>query len=328
MKYIVTGGGGFIGSHLTEKLIKLGHKVIVIDNFSVGRRNNLKSIKKNIKIINADINNKNKIFKYFKNVDCVFHLAALADIVPSIENPEFYFSTNVNGTFNVLHCSLKNKVKRFIYVASSSSYGIPKIYPTPESYSIDPQYPYALTKRIGEEITLHFAKVFKLNATSLRFFNVYGPRARTSGTYGAMFGVFLAQKIAGKPYTMVGDGNQSRDFTYVSDAVEALISTAKNKKISGECFNVGSGKTVTVNKVIKLLKGKFVKIPKRPGEPDITYADITKIKKRIGWKPKISIEKGITLLLKNLESWKNSPVWTPKSIKKATKKWFFYLGKK
>lgn len=185
-----------------------------------------------------------------------------------------------------------------------------------------------MTKRIGEEITLHFAKVFKLNATSLRFFNVYGPRARTSGTYGAMFGVFLAQKIAGKPYTLVGDGNQSRDFTYVSDVVDALISTAKNRKISGEYFNVGSGKTVTVNKVIKLLKGKYVKIPKRPGEPDITYADITKIKRKIGWKPKISIEKGIALLLKNLESWKNSPVWTPKSIKKATKKWFFYLDKK
>ena len=181
---------------------------------------------------------------------------------------------------------------------------------------------------MGEEITLHFAKVFKLNATSLRLFNVYGPRARTSGTYGAMFGVFLAQKIAGKPFTLVGDGKQSRDFTYVSDVVDALISTAKNKNISGEYFNVGSGSTVSVNKVIKLLKGKHVKIPKRPGEPNITYADISKIKKKIGWKPKISIEKGISLLLQNLQSWKNSPVWTPKSIKKATKKWFYYLDKK
>ena len=328
MKYLVTGGGGFIGSHLTEKLIKLGHQVIVIDNFSVGRKENLKKIKKNIKIVSEDINNKHRISKYFKNVDCVFHLAALADIVPSIENPDLYFSTNVNGTFNVLNSSLKNKVKRFIYVASSSSYGIPKKYPTPENYPINPEYPYALTKRMGEEITLHFAKVFKLNATSLRLFNVYGPRARTSGTYGAMFGVFLAQKIAGKPFTLVGDGKQSRDFTYVSDVVDALISTAKNNNISGEYFNVGSGSTVTVNKVIKLLKGKYVKIPKRPGEPDITYADISKIKKKIGWKPKISIEKGITLLLENLQSWKNSPVWTPKSIKKATKKWFYYLDKK
>ena len=328
MKYIVTGGGGFIGSHLSEKLVKLGHKVTVIDNFSVGRKDNLKNIKKKIKIINADIRNKHKISKHFKNIDGVFHLAALADIVPSIENPDLYLSTNVNGTFNVLSCSLENKVKRFIYVASSSSYGIPKIYPTPENSPINAEYPYALTKRMGEELTLHFAKVFKLNATSLRFFNVYGPRARTSGTYGAMFGVFLAQKIASKPFTVVGDGNQSRDFTYVSDVVDALIITAKKKNISGDYFNVGSGQTVTVNKVIKLLKGKFVKIPKRPGEPDITYADISKIKNKIGWKPKVPIQIGINLLLENIESWKNSPVWTPKGIKRATKKWFFYLNKK
>ena len=217
---IITGGGGFIGSHLAEKLYKLNHKVTVIDNFSIGRLKNLNNLKYKIKIINKSINNEINISKYFKRADNVFHLAALADIVPSIENPKKYFDTNVNGTLNVLNCSIKNKIKRFIYIASSSSYGIPNKYPTSESSKISPMYPYALTKRMGEELVLHFAKVYGLNSTSLRFFNVYGPRARTSGTYGAVFGVFLAQNSK-KPFTVVG--KQKRDFTYVSDVIDAII---------------------------------------------------------------------------------------------------------
>ena len=227
MKTIVTGGGGFIGSHLCEKLVKEGHSVTIIDNFSIGRKTNLEKIKNKVKIINKDIRNYNSIKKLFKNVDNVFHLAALADIVPSIENPDDYYSTNVTGTYNVLKLSYENKVKRFIYTASSSCYGIPKQYPTKETAAIDPQYPYALTKRLGEELVIHFSNVYKLNASSLRFFNVYGPRARTSGTYGAVFGVFLAQKIAKKPFTIVGDGKQTRDFTYVSDIVDAIIKVSK-----------------------------------------------------------------------------------------------------
>jgi UDP-glucose 4-epimerase len=174
MKSIVTGGGGFIGSHLCERLIKLGHRIIVIDNFSVGKKKNLEAIKNKITIINTDIRNYEKIVNYFKNVDNVFHLAALADIVPSIEKPNDYFSTNVSGTLNVLQASIKNKIKRFIYSASSSCYGIPKKYPTSETAEIDPKYPYALTKRMGEELVIHFANIYNLNATSLRFFNVYG----------------------------------------------------------------------------------------------------------------------------------------------------------
>ncbi len=278
---LITGGGGFIGSHLAEKLVKLKHKVIVIDNFSIGRKSNLKNIQNKIKIINQSILNEKEIEKYFKSVDNVFHLAAMADIVPSIENPKLYFDINVKGTLNILNLSVKNKIKRFIYIASSSSYGIPKNYPTSENSKIDPQYPYALTKRLGEELVMHYSKIYKLNSTSLRFFNVYGPRARTSGTYGAVFGVFLAQKIAGKPFTVVGNGKQTRDFTYVSDIVESIISVSKNKKVSGEIFNVGSGKTVSVNKIVSILGGKKVFIPKRPGEPEITFADISKIKKKL-----------------------------------------------
>ena len=328
MKSIVTGGAGFIGSHLVEDLVKNNHKVIVIDNFKTGRKNNLKGVQKKIKIINCDIRKFEKISKYFKGVDNVYHLAALADIVPSIENPTEYYTTNVTGTLNVLKASIQNNVKRFIYSASSSCYGIPKKYPTKETSEIDPQYPYALTKRLGEELVLHFAKVYKLNATSLRFFNVYGPRARTSGTYGAVFGVFLAQKLANKPFTIVGNGKQTRDFTYVADIVDAILRVNKSKNLSGEILNVGSGRTISINKIAKLLGGKKIYIPKRPGEPDITFADINKIKRKTGWKPKISIDKGIKIILGHINDWKNAPVWTPKKIKKHTTKWFKYLSKK
>ena len=273
MKSIITGGAGFLGCHLAEYLVKLNHKVIIIDNFSTGRLTNLEKIRRKVKIVKSDISKDGNWKKNFNDVDWVFHLASLADIVPSIENPKNYFSSNVNGTLNVLQACRKNKPKKFIYAASSSCYGIPKKYPTPETAEINPQYPYALTKRLGEELVIHWYKVYKLNAISLRFFNLYGTRSRTDGTYGAMFGVFLGQKLAGLPFTVVGDGNQKRDFTYVSDAVDAIIKAAKSN-LSGKIFNVGSGKTVSVNRVVKLLGGKKIYIPKRPGEPDCTFADI------------------------------------------------------
>ena len=327
MKSIVTGGAGFIGSHLCEKLVEEGHDVIALDNFSVGRNYNLSKIKGKITIVNKDIRNLSSINNLFSNVDNVFHLAALADIVPSIENPDDYFSTNVTGTYNVLKASINNKVKRFIYAASSSCYGIPKKFPTKETSEILPQYPYALTKRLGEELVIHFAKIYNLNATSLRLFNVYGPRARTSGNYGAVFGVFLAQKIAKKPFTIVGDGKQTRDFTFVSDVTEAMITFLQRKNLKADILNVGSGKTVSVNKIANLLGGERTRIPKRPGEPDVTFANISKITKKTRWKPKISIEVGIKIMLKNLKDWKHAPVWSPKKIKKETQKWFFYLKK-
>ena len=330
MKSIVTGGAGFIGSHLVEHLVKNKHKVLVIDNFKIGRRQNLKSIRNKVKIINCDIRNFEKISKYFKGADNVFHLAALADIVPSIENPNEYYSTNVTGTFNVLKASIQNNVKRFIYSASSSCYGIPKKYPTKENSDISPEYPYALTKRLGEELVLHFAKVYNLNATSLRFFNVYGLRARTTGSYGAVFGVFLAQLIANKPFTIVGDGTQTRDFTYVTDLAEALKSAMETQG-KNQIYNVGSGETTSINKIAELLGGKDYEklyIPKRPGEPDCTFADITKIQRDLNWSPKISIEEGVIEILKHLDYWKEAPVWTPETISHETKDWFKYLGEK
>ena len=262
----------------------------------------------------------------FKNSNNVFHLAALADIVPSIQNPDAYFKSNVIGTYNVLKASKKANINKLIYSASSSCYGLPKIFPTPENSILDPQYPYALTKKLGEDLVLHWAKIYKLPSISLRFFNVYGLRARTNGTYGAVFGVFLAQKLAEKPFTIVGDGEQTRDFTFVTDVCEAMISASKSS-ISSDIFNVGkSGKTISINKIVNLLQGDKVYIPKRPGEPDITFADIRKIKKFLNWEPKINIEEGINILIKNIDLWKEAPLWDPKTIEKETKDWFKHLG--
>jgi len=325
MRSLVTGGAGFIGSHLVDGLLELGHEVTVLDNFSTGHRGNLEHLKDRVKLIECDLSTPGSWIQEFLNVDWVFHLAALADIVPSIQKPDAYFRSNVDGTFNVLQASQTAKVKRFVYAASSSCYGIPDIYPTPENAEMRPQYPYALTKRIGEELVMHWAQVYKLPALSLRFFNVYGTRSRTSGTYGAVFGVFLAQKLANEPLTVVGDGNQTRDFTYVTDIAHALIAAAQSEH-SCVIFNVGSGETISVNTLVKLLEQKSVNIPKRPGEPDCTFADIQKIKDKLGWEPKVSIQEGVAEVVKNIDYWRNAPVWNPESIDTATQDWFRYLS--
>ena len=172
---------------------------------------------------------------------------------------------------------------------------------------------------------MHWSQLYNLSAVSLRFFNVYGPRSRTSGTYGAVFGVFLAQKIAGKPFTVVGDGTQTRDFTFVSDIISAVIAAAESSLIS-EIINIGSDNTYSINKLTELLEGEVVYIPKRPGEPDCTWADISKAKTLLSWEPKVSLEEGVKILLDNISYWEEAPVWDEKSIAVATKKWFEFLG--
>ena len=327
MKVVITGGSGFIGSHLADFLIESDYEVVVIDNLSVGRLENISHLLENSKFtfLQASITDFDEIEIVFKDTDWVFHLAALADIVPSIESPTEYYQSNVNGTFNVIEACRKYNVKKIIYSASSSCYGIPDKYPTNESAEIRPQYPYALTKSLGEQIVMHWCQLYNLPAISLRFFNVYGPRARTSGTYGAVFGVFLAQKLANKPYTIVGDGSQTRDFTYVSDVINAIIASASSN-VSGEIINIGSNATYSINRLVELLGGDVTFIPKRPGEPDCTWADITKAKKLLNWKPLVSLENGVEILLNNLDYWKDAPIWDQKSIAKATEKWFEYLS--
>jgi UDP-glucose 4-epimerase len=322
---IVTGGAGFIGSHIVDALLGMGHDVIVIDNMSTGRRENLAHVDGLVTIIEQDIAVPGDWQQAFVGADWVFHMAALADIVPSIQQPGAYFRANVDGTFNVLEAVRAGGVKRLIYAASSSCYGIPDVYPTPETTPKAPQYPYAATKMIGEELVMHWAQVYGLPALSLRMFNVYGPRSRTSGTYGAVFGVFLAQKLAGKPYTVVGDGKQTRDFTFVSDVVDAFIAAAQSD-LAGEIMNVGSGHTYSVNRLVELLGGPVTYIPKRPGEPDSTFADISKITAYLGWRPTVPLEDGVAVLLENIEYWREAPVWTPDTIEDATSDWFKYLG--
>lgn len=329
MKVLVTGAAGFIGSHLAEKLTNEGHSVMAIDNLVSGNLQNIAQLLKKSKFsfVKIDVSHYSKeLVSHFKNIDWVFHLAAIADIVPSIKNPLVYHQTNVDGTVNILEAARVSKVKRFVYAASGSCYGIARELPTSEEAIISPRYPYALTKFIAEQYVLHWGDVYKLPVVSLRLFNVYGPRSRTSGAYGAVFGTFLAQKLAGSSFTVVGDGRQSRDFIFVSDVVDAFLKAA-NSNITNEIFNVGSGKTYSINYLVKLLGGSVTYIPKRPGEPDCTLADIRKIKRVLKWLPKVSFEEGVKIMLKNIDYWKDAPVWTHDKIKKTTREWFKYLGR-
>ena len=327
MRCIVTGGAGFIGSHLVERLLSDGHDVIVIDNCSTGRLDNLRHLiaEPALHVIEGDVQDIERISSAFQDVDWVFHLAALADIVPSIEQPLAYHYANVNGTISVLEASRQHGVKRFVYAASSSCYGIPDVFPTPEDAQMRPQYPYALTKMVGEQYVMQWAQVYDLPAVSLRMFNIYGPRSRTSGTYGAVFGVFLAQKLAGKPFTVVGNGTQTRDFTFVTDAVDAFVVAAQSN-LTGDIMNIGSDATCSVNRLVELLGGDVVFLPKRPGEPDCTFADTRRIKDRLAWSATVSFEEGVQIMLDNIEYWRQAPVWEPHSIASATDSWFKYLS--
>ena len=295
---IITGGAGFIGSNLTDHLVSIGHKVIVLDNFVSGKKKNLSHIKKqDVKIIKIDISKSKNLDKYFKGAHYVFHLAALAQIIPSIKNPKKYFKNNVIGTLRVVEAAKRAKIKKFVYAASSSCYGTPKKLPTSEKDKIDLKNPYAATKFIGEEIVMRYASMFKMPNISLRFFNVYGPRLNISGQYSAVIGNFFSQKKNNKALTIVGDGTQTRDFIHVDDLINACVKVIKSKKIN-KIYNLGSGKKTSINTIAKIFSGKKKIIANRPGEAKNSLADISKIKKDTKWKPAISVEEGIKRLLK------------------------------
>jgi UDP-glucose 4-epimerase len=334
MRFVVTGGAGFIGSHLVDRLLADGHDVIVVDNLRTGRRSNLEAamLSGHATLVQLDIaGSVDEMTELFRDCSGVFHIAGLADIVPSIERPEDYFRSNVDGTFAIMEASRAAGIPRLVYAASSSCYGIPDVFPTPENADMRPQYPYALTKLLGEQIVLHWGKVYGMAVTSLRLFNVYGPRSRTSGTYGAVFGVFLAQKLAGKPFTVVGDGTQTRDFTYVTDVADAFVSASaalERGAPSGQVYNVGSGATQSIRKLVELLGGTIEYIPKRPGEPDCTFADVSRIQRDLGWRAQVPFESGVARMLESIELWRDAPVWDAASIEKATKTWFQRLGQR
>ena len=322
---MVTGGAGFIGSHLVDALLTGGTDVTVVDNFACGREDNIQHVRDAIKLEGCDVNEVDRLESIFKRTDAVFHLAGLADIVPSIEHPTDYFRANVDGTQSVMEAARLAGVSRVVYAASSSCYGIPDVYPTPEDAEARPQYPYALTKYLGELVALHWAKVYQVPTVSLRLFNVFGVRSRTSGAYGGVFGVFLAQKLAGKPFSVVGDGTQDRDFTYVTDVARAFVKAAQSD-LSREAINIGTGRPQSVNRLVELIGGAVVHIPKRPGEPPRTQADVSKAKRLLNWQAEVPFEEGVRLVLENIDLWRAAPVWDEQSIAQVTKTWFEKLG--
>lgn len=324
MNCLVTGGAGFIGSHLVDVLVAEGNNVVVIDSLISGKKSNLVDVWDKIEFVQVDIT-RDDISDFFVGCDVVFHLAALADIVPSIVDPVGYVTTNVLGTLRVLEAVRKNKVPRVVYAASSSCYGLADEVPTKETSPIQPTYPYALSKWMGEELVMHWGELYKIDVLSLRLFNVYGPRARTSGNYGAVLGVFFAQHLAELPLTVVGDGTQTRDFIYVQDVVEAFVAASKCKA-NGVSINIGASNPVSVNEVARMIGGQIVNIPRRPGEPDTTHADISLAKRYLDWTPTTTFKEGMKLTIDQIQLWKDAPIWSAETIAIATEDWFKFLG--
>jgi UDP-glucose 4-epimerase len=311
---------------MVDLLVQRGFDVRVIDSLAGGREANLAHHAGNPKVSAEfrDIRAYEPDSALFRDARYIFHFAGIGDIVPSIEQPIEYLSANVQGTVRMLECARSAGAAKFVYAASSSCYGIAQV-PTTEEHPIMPQYPYALSKYLGELAVMHWHRVYKLPVNSIRIFNAYGTRSRTTGAYGAVFGVFLRQKLAGKPYTVVGDGEQTRDFIYVTDVAEAFLEVAKTE-LSGRIYNVGAGNPQSVNRLVELLGGQVVHLPKRPGEPDCTWADISRIRRELGWSPRVSFEEGVSRILADIDYWRDAPLWDVPSITRATELWFKYLG--
>jgi len=291
MKILVTGGAGFIGSNLIDKLIDEGHKVFVIDNLSTGKKEN---INKKAIFYKADICHLDKILPLFKGIDYVFHLAARPGVIFSVEDPIESHRINVDGTLNVLYASYKNKVKRLIFASSAAVYGDIKKLPLKENMTPNPVSPYGLHKLIGEYYCKLFSNLYNLETVCLRYFNIYGPRMDPNGPYALVIGKFLKLRKENKPLTIYGDGKQTRDFIYVDDVVKANILAMKSKKVGrGEIINICSGKNYSINYIAKLIGGKKIYLPARKGEIKHVLGDNSLVKKLLGWKPEISLEEGI-----------------------------------
>jgi UDP-glucose 4-epimerase len=324
---VVTGGAGFIGSHMVDLLLERGFRVRVIDNLVGGRLENLAQVKDEprLEICIEDLRGLPASSPLFAGAEYVFHFAGIGDIVPSIERPTEYMSANVLGTVHALEGARAAGVRKFVYAASSSCYGLADELPTTEHAPIRPEYPYALSKYQGEQAVLHWGQVYRLPVNVIRIFNAYGPRSKTSGAYGAVFGVFLAQKLKGKPFTVVGDGSQRRDFVFVTDLARAFLAAAETERTQ-QVYNAGAGNPQPVNRLVELLGGDVIHVPRRPGEPETTWADITKISSELGWSPQVSFEAGVREMVARIDYWKEAPVWDPESIQEATKTWFAMLA--
>ncbi len=296
-KVVVTGGAGFIGSNLVDELLGKGCEVIILDDLSTGKKEN---INKNATFVHCDISKTVEhdgidyvATQYFDNVDVIFHLAALARVQPSIDNPRPYNEANVTGTMNLLFAAHKAGVKKVVYSASSSCYGDTEIFPTPEDAPKNPLSPYGVQKYIGEIYCKMFSEVYGLDTCSLRYFNVYGPRMAQEGAYALVLAIWQRQFNNGEPLTITNDGHQTRDFTHVSDVVQANVLAAEHPvRLNGEAFNVGNGDTISINDVSKMINSDAIYSEKRL-EPRCTHADNTKIKEVLGWEPRGDLQKFI-----------------------------------
>jgi UDP-glucose 4-epimerase len=304
---VVTGSAGFIGKHLVAHLEAHGYQVRGFDIKTDPDGQDIRRCPLSLR-------------ETMEGTDFVFHLAGLADIVPSIERPTDYMATNVMGTVNVLEAARSAGVKKVVYAASSSCYGDNPPVPTQESALTKPRYPYALSKWMGEKACMHWHDVYGLPVNSLRLFNVYGRGSRTTGAYGAVMGVFLRQKLAGAPLTIVGNGSQMRDFVHVSDVCEAFRLAAETE-LTGKIWNVGANNPVPISYLAELLGGARTNMPLRPGEPPCTWASIDAIARNLNWHALTSFEDGVADLLTHIEEWRDAPLWTPESIAEATKPW-------
>ena len=293
MKYVVTGGAGFIGSNLVDSLIEKNNEVHIIDNFLSGKIQNCHSNAIIHELDIADEKNLNAIRNIFVGANTIFHCAAVARVQPSIQNPIHYEKNNTIGVVNSLKAAVDSKVKRFIYSASSSAYGPTEKLPSIESDPVNPISPYAAQKYYGEVVCKMFSEVYGLETVSLRYFNVYGEKQNLGGAYATVVGIFLDQLQHDKPLTINGDGKQRRDFTYVGDVVKANILASTSKKVGrGEVINIGSGTNISINEVANMIGDKF-KFKKALKEPFANLASIEKAKKLLDWEPKMNLNSWI-----------------------------------
>ena len=290
MKYVVVGGAGFIGSHIVDKLVEQNHEVVIIDNLSTGKMENVNP-KASVEYI--DISNVNEcpnMVEIMSGADALFLLAAKARVQPSIENPVEYETNNTIGTLNVLKCASDAGVRRVVYSASSSAYGNTEKLPSKESDPINPLSPYGAQKYYGEVMCKMFSEVYGLETVSLRYFNIYGERQNVGGAYAMVIGIFADQKLRGEVMTINGDGEQRRDFTYVGDVVNANILASQSEKVgNGEVINIGNGDNRSINDIADMIGGE--RIHREPViEPKETLADNSLAEKLLGWKPTQNIE--------------------------------------
>lgn len=337
MRVLVTGGAGFIGARLVEELLKNGDEVLVIDSFATSNRDRLTPVFEEFgpgSCDYVDIADRGGVERWFQGnamvrpLDCVYHLAARASIVPSVQNPRLYHDVNVTGTLNILEMVRRYAVPRFVYAASGSCYGIPAELPTSEQCPVQPLYPYALTKWMGEQYALHFGRLYGISVMSLRLFNVFGPRMCLSGGYGGVFSIILPQKLNNKPVVLIGDGGQRRDFVYVTDVAQAFLK-ASGAGLRNEVINIARGQSVSISEILSLVgisDEEVVRMPDRPGEPRLTQADISYAASALHWKPLVSFEDGLREMLKDQSYWRNARVWTYQETVDAQREWYARFG--